>query len=314
MQRVLITGAAGFIGSHACEAFAQAGYDTVGIDNFDPYYDRRIKQTNVAAIEAAGAQFREADIRDAEGTASLFDVTKPDVIVHLAAKAGVRNSEKFPAEYVQTNVNGTQSVLDAARRNDVERVVMASTSSVYGSASSIPFAEDDPAAAPLQPYAASKRAAEILAGTYCSLYGLQVTVTRLFTVYGPRGRPDMMPYMLARSCRDGSPVPLFEGPLERDWTYVGDIVDGLVQAAENPLGFEILNLGRGEPVALAEFIDEMAAAAGTAPVLEPRARPATELLTTFADSSKARERIGFDPTVSVHEGVARFWDWFAAQS
>jgi UDP-glucuronate 4-epimerase len=306
MQRVLITGAAGFIGSHACEAFAAAGYDTIGLDNFDPYYDRATKQTNVRVLEAAGAHFREADVRDDEALASLFDVVKPDVVVHLAAKAGVRNSEKFPAEYVRTNVNGTQSVLDAARRTDVGRLVMASTSSVYGSASAIPFVEDDPAAA-------SKRAAEILAGTYCSLYGLQVTVTRLFTVYGPRGRPDMMPYMLAKSCRDGTPVPLFEGPLARDWTYVGDIVAGLIQAAENPLGFEILNLGRGEPVPLSDFIDEMTRASGSAPALEQRERPGTELLTTFADSSKARERIGFAPAVSVPEGVARFWDWFASQ-
>ena len=310
MTRVLVTGAAGFIGSHTCETLTARGHETFGIDNFDPYYDQRLKRTNVELIEAAGARFREADIRDAESLASLMDIVKPEVIIHLAAKAGVRNSEKYPAEYVRTNLNGSQSVFDAALRNDVERVVMASTSSVYGATTSVPFTEDQPADSPLQPYAASKRAAEILASTYHSLYGLQTTVTRLFTVYGPRGRPDMMPLLLANSCRFGTEVPLFEGALARDWTYVGDIVDGLIGAAEHPLGFEILNLGRGEPVSLAEFIGEMERISGTRANLARRDRPRTELLVTYADSSRARDLIGFDPRVSVPEGVRRLWEWF----
>lgn len=308
-MRALVTGAAGFIGSHTCEALLERNHEVVGIDNFDPYYDTAAKRRNVEEIQRAGVQFREADIRDADELASLFDVVKPEVVIHLAGKAGVRNSERFPAEYVRTNLNGSQAVFDAALRNDVGRIVMASTSSVYGS-TSIPFHEDDPANSPLQPYAASKRAAEILASTYHSLYGLQTTVTRFFTVYGPRGRPDMMPFLLARSCKHGMEVPLFEGPLARDWTHVSDIVAGVVAAAETPLGYEILNLGRGAPVALAEFIEEMEKVSGRSANLVARARPATELLSTFADSSRARQLIGFDPQISVPQGVADFWEWY----
>ena len=310
MTKVLVTGAAGFIGSHACTALSERGVETVGIDNFDPYYDRAIKDDNAGIVRASGARFIEADIREAEELASLVDVVRPDVILHLAAKAGVRNSERYPTEYVRTNLNGTQSVLEAARRNEVERIVMASSSSVYGSTTEIPFSEDNPADLPLQPYAASKRAAEILAGTYHSLYGVQTTVCRLFTVYGPRGRPDMMPYMLADSCKYGTEVPLFAGALARDWTYVDDIVDGLIGAVETPLGYEVVNLGRGEPVPLSEFIAEMESVSGRPATLADRDRPRTELLVTYADTSKARELIGFEPKVSVPIGVERLWEWF----
>jgi UDP-glucuronate 4-epimerase len=310
VNTVLVTGAAGFIGSHLCEHLAGRGVTVVGVDNFDPYYARIEKEDNVAALRAAGADFRESDIRDYGDIASLIDVTRPDVIVHLAAKAGVRNSVKFPRQYFETNLLGTQNVLDSCKALGVERLVLASTSSVYGHTKSIPFVEDDPCVEPLHPYAASKRSTELLASTYSKLYELQITVMRFFTVYGERGRPDMMPRLLLDSITDGRPVNLYEGPLERDWTHVSDIVRGLAAAVERPLGFEILNIGRGEPVALGEFISTLEAVSGKSANLVPAPRPASEMMSTYANTDKLRELLGVQPEVSMQQGVEALWNWW----
>ncbi len=308
--RILVTGAAGFIGSHLCERLAFDGRSTIGIDNFDPYYDRFEKEQNVAALRFAGGEFRESDIRDYGALASLFDVVRPDVVVHLAAKAGVRNSVHFPRQYFETNVLGTQNVLDACKAVGIGRLVVASTSSVYGNTTTIPFNEHDPCVEPMHPYAASKRAAEFLCQTYARLYGLQVTITRFFTVYGERGRPDMMPRLLLESVTSGREVKLFSGDLHRDWTHVSDTVSGLVAAVDTPLGFETLNVGLGRPESLASFIAEIERASGRKAVLSPSPRPATEMITTYASTERLEATLGVTPQVSVSEGVDRMWDWW----
>lgn len=309
-MRVLVTGAAGFIGSNLCLRLAEHGHTPIGMDNFDPYYKRSNKMANVEAIQSRGTDFHHFDLRDRDGMASFVDVVKPEVIVHLAAKAGVRNSVKYPSQYVENNVVGSQNVMDAALKNDVGRIVMASTSSVYGSTKVIPFREDDAAVSPQQPYAATKRSAELLANTYHHCYGLQTTVLRFFTVYGPRGRPDMMPFKMADSLMNGTEIPVYEGDFQRDWTYIDDICAGVVAAAERPLGFEILNLGRGAPVSLAKFIEMAEELAGRKANLKPTPAPKSEMLVTFADISKARELLDFEPEVDLEVGLKKFWNWF----
>lgn len=310
VNTVLVTGAAGFIGSHVCEGLAAAGKQVVGIDNFDPYYPRYDKDLNVQVIQRAGADFREADIRDYGSIASLIDVTRPEVIVHLAAKAGVRNSVRFPRQYFETNLIGTQNVLDSCRALGVERLVMASTSSVYGATDQMPFTEDDPCVNPLHPYAASKRSAELLAGTYARLYDLQVSALRFFTVYGERGRPDMMPRLLLESISNGVDVPLFDGPLARDWTNVADVSRAVIEAVDRPLGFETLNVGRGHPVLLEEFIKELEAVSGKEAHLVPTPCPPSEMISTFASTARLHDRLGIEPLITVREGVERLWEWW----
>lgn len=312
-QRVLVTGAAGFIGSHLTEALAIEGRDVFGLDNFDPYYDVAEKRANAAAIEAAGASLIELDIGAVDRLGELMGALRPEVVVHLAAKAGVRASVDQPREYFDVNLVGTQNVIDACRAHGVNRLVFASTSSVYGHTRRVPFDEADPCSAPLHPYGATKRSAELLIQTYARLYGLQATVLRLFTVYGRRGRPDMMPRMLLDSVTSGTPVSLFDGPLERDWTHISDIVEGLRQAVDRPMDFEILNLGRGMPVPLREFIDELHAASGRRANLVDTPRPASAMLTTYADNRRLADLLGVKPVVSVAEGVADLWRWWEAR-
>lgn len=310
VNTVLVTGAAGFIGSHLCEHLARMGKQVIGVDNFDPYYARIDKEYNVDLLRKAGADFRESDIRDYGSIASLIDVTRPEVVVHLAAKAGVRNSVRFPRQYFETNLLGTQNVLDSCRALGVGRLVAASTSSVYGNTKEIPFQEDDPCIAPLHPYAASKRSTELLASTYANLYGLQITMLRFFTVYGERGRPDMMPRLLLNSITAGTQVNLFEGRLERDWTHVSDVVEGVGRAVDRPLGFAILNLGRGEPVLLSDFIERLETVAGAKANLVSAPRPESEMLSTYASTERLVDLLDYEPTVTVQDGVERLWNWW----
>lgn len=309
-MRVLVTGAAGFVGSHLCEHLIDAGHEVLGIDNFDDYYDLSQKRANQARLESRGVSVEFADIRDFDSLARIFWSFKPNKVAHLAGKAGVRNSISNPREYVDVNLNGTQNVLEASRALAVDRVVFASTSSVYNGAQS-PFNEAFPATAPLQPYAASKRGAELLASTYSTLYGLSTIITRFFTVYGPNGRPDMMPHKLLRSAAWGERIVRFEGNFQRDWTYVSDICDGLVRALSVPgLQFEILNLGRGEPQSLSDFISCVEESVGKKANIELAKAPATEMLETFADTAKAGSLIGFSPEVCMTDGVKKMVAWF----
>lgn len=311
-MRTLVTGAAGFIGSHLAATLAARGDSVTGLDDFNAYYDPAKKRHNAARLAAAGIDTVEADIRDRTAMLALFEEGRFEAVAHIAAMAGVRNSVAHPNLYIDVNLNGTQNLLDAARTvGGVENFVMASTSSIYGDTTTIPFVETDACVRPPQPYAAAKRAAELLGFTYHALYGLNFTATRFFTVYGPYGRPDMMPYLLAESISKGVEIPLYEGDMRRDWTYVDDIVAGVVAAVDRPLGFEIVNLGRGQPEPLTDFIRELEGVAGRRANLRPTPRLDADMLITYADISKARRLLGFEPTVSMADGVRRFWAWYS---
>ncbi len=317
-MKVLVTGAAGFIGSHASRALVHRYDRVIGLDNLNDYYDPARKRENIAQTEAAplGERFSfvQGDIRDLELVGSLFRDNQFEAVVHLAAMAGVRVSIERPSLYYDVNVMGTLNVLNATRDHGVGNFVLASTSSVYGRTKIIPFVETDPCDRPLSPYAASKRAAELECFTYHHLFGLNITALRFFTVYGPSGRPDMMAYKVLSNIFDGTPVPMYnEGNMHRDWTYIDDIVSGIVAAAQRPLGFEIINLGRGEPVLLADFVRTIEGLAGKQAHLTPAPMPDADVPYTFADVSKARALLGYDPQTSVAEGVAQLWKWYESR-
>lgn len=312
-MKILVTGAAGFIGSNLAEKLAKRGDNVVGLDNFNDYYDPAKKRTNAARL-AAYPNFRmvEQDIRQRETMFELFASEKFEAVAHLAAMAGVRNAVQYPDLYVEVNLNGTQNLLDAARAaGTLKNFVMASTSSVYGNTTQIPFVETDPCDRPLQPYAAAKRAAEILGHAYHHLFGMNFTAVRFFTVYGPNGRPDMMAYLVAESVAKGIQIPLYDnGEMYRDWTYVDDITDGVVLALDKPLGYEIINLGRGKPTLLKDFVNLIETLGGRPANVFHRPRLAADFVKNEADISKARHLLGYNPQISVEEGVRRFWAWY----
>lgn len=315
-MKVLVTGAAGFIGSNLAEKLVLRGDDVVGLDNFNDYYDPRKKEINADRLAVyPNFQMIRADVRDRERLFSLFQEQQVDAVAHLAAMAGVRNAVKFPSLYVEVDLNGTQNLMDAAlAAGNVSNFVFASTSSVYGNTDQIPFVETDACDRPLQPYAAAKRAAEILGYSYHYLYDLNFTAIRFFTVYGPYGRPDMMAYLLADSVTKGLQIPLYEGgQMYRDWTYVDDITDGVAAALDRPLGYEIINLGRGEPILLKDFVAMIEQLAGGKANVVSKPKLAADFVRNEADITKARRLLGYDPKIPVAEGVRRFWDWYINQ-
>jgi UDP-glucuronate 4-epimerase len=289
----------------------------IGLDNLNDYYAPERKRANVSEIRMAATEAQrftllEGDVRDKELINRLFTSHPFAAIIHLAGMAGVRASVESPQLYFDVNVGGTLTLLEAARAHRTGNFVFASTSSVYGNTQRIPFNEEDACDRPLSPYAASKRAGELLGHTYHHLHGLNFTALRFFTVYGPRNRPDMMPYKVADNISFGRQVPLYNGgQMRRDWTYVADIVQGVIAAAQRPLGYEIINLGRGEPVLLADFITLVEDLAGHRAALTPAPMPASDVPATWADVSKARRLLGYDPQTSVAEGVKAFWQWYS---
>ncbi len=314
-KTILVTGAAGFIGSHVADGLLKRGDRVVGLDNLNTYYSPARKRANLEEVRqgAPAEHFTvvEGDIRDRDLLARLFAEHRFDAVIHLAAMAGVRASIEDPHLYLDINLVATLNLLEAARENRVGNFVFASTSSAYGDTTQIPFVETDSADRPLAPYPASKRAAELLGYTYHHLHGQNFTAVRFFTVYGPRGRPDMMAYKVLDNIFFEREVPLFNnGQMHRDWTYVGDIVAGVVSAVDRPLGYEIINLGRGEPVLLADFVRYIEELAGRGARLVPAPMADGDVVYTYADVSKARRLLGYDPQVSVQEGVRRFWDWY----
>ena len=330
-KTILVTGAAGFIGSNASQILASRGDRVIGLDNLNDYYDPARKRANLEEVRQAlthtgqvdGFTFVEGDIRDQNLVAELFSAHNFDAVVHLAAMAGVRVSIENPHIYYDVNVTGTLNLVEAAvgriggkaigqkRPNSLPTFVFASTSSAYGNTKQIPFIENDPSDKPLAPYAASKRAGELLGYSYHYLYSLPFTALRFFTVYGPRGRPDMMAYKVLDNIFTGREVPLYNsGQMHRDWTYVTDIVQGIVGAVDRPLGYEIINLGRGEPVLLAEFVKIIEELAGKPAHLVPTPMVDADIAYTFADITKARDLLGYDPKLSVGQGVRQFWDWY----
>ncbi|MEZ4288150.1 MAG: SDR family NAD(P)-dependent oxidoreductase [Polyangiales bacterium] len=315
----IVTGAAGFIGSHVCDRLLLRGDRVVGVDNLNDYYDPERKKRNLQEISDGASdpskfEFVREDLRNEKAMHALVERVRPDSIVHLGAMAGVRASIDDPELYIDVNLKGTMHLLEAARRYGNPRIVFASTSSVYGPTETIPFVETDAADRPLAPYPASKRAAELLGYSYHHLYGLDFTALRFFTVYGPRGRPDMMAYKVLDNIFRGADVPLYnDGDMHRDWTYVDDIVSGIEAATERSLGFEQINLGRGEPTRLGEFVQLIESLAGKPATLRPAPMPAADISYTFANIDKAKRLLDYNPTTSVEQGVRRFWHWYQAE-
>ena len=316
MKKILLTGAAGFIGSNTASALLRRGDVVIGIDNLNDYYDPARKLANLEEVRACAPEpgkfvFRKTDIRDEKGLGALFTEYRCDVIIHLAAMAGVRASIEDPKLYFDVNLGGTLNLLQAAQRHGQPLFVFASTSSVYGQTEVIPFVETDRADRPLAPYPASKRAAELLGYSYFHLFGQSFTALRFFTVYGPRGRPDMMAYKVLDNIFQGIEVPLYnDGQMHRDWTYVDDIVQGVLAAADKPLGYEILNLGRGQPTLLADFVRLIEKQAGRKASLVSRPMPPADIEYTYASIDRAHDLLGYSPTVTVEQGVEAFWRWY----
>ncbi|NNJ11396.1 NAD-dependent epimerase/dehydratase family protein [Chloroflexales bacterium ZM16-3] len=312
----LVTGGAGFIGSHVVDALLRRGERVVCLDNFTPYYDPARKRRNIVwATAQPGYTLAEADLRDAEALEHIFAAHRPQQVIHLAAMPGPRPSIADPALYEAVNVGGTVRMLDLARRYEVKSFALASTSSVYGKTEKLPFEEVDRTDRPLSPYAATKKAAEVLAYTFHSLYEMPVNVVRFFTVYGPRGRPDMTPYLFVDKMVRGEPFTLFNGGVDlfRDYTYVDDIVAGVVTAVDRPLGYEIFNLGNAHPVEMRCFVGLLEQITGHAAIIESRPLPATEPPITFASTEKAQRLLGFAPATAVEVGLERFWAWYRAE-
>jgi UDP-glucuronate 4-epimerase len=318
--RVLLTGAAGFIGSHVAERLVRDGHAVLGVDNFDPFYPAEVKRANLAGLAGSPSfTLLEADILDSGRVWPAVDeFGGVDVVVHLAALAGVRPSLQRPARYMEVNVTGTAALLEGARQRGVKPFVFGSSSSVYGNDSPVPFRESAPASAPISPYAASKRAAELLCHSYAHLYGMSLVCLRFFTVYGPRQRPDLAIHKFTRLMSEGAPIPVYgDGGAERDYTYVDDIVQGVVAAVEYAVAagsaFEVVNLGESQTTTLAELVRLIAESLDVQPTIERLPAQPGDVERTFADVSRARELLGYRPTTPVPEGIRRFVAWFRQQ-
>ncbi|MBN1812715.1 MAG: GDP-mannose 4,6-dehydratase [Anaerolineae bacterium] len=314
-MKILVTGAAGFIGSHVAEALLNRGDAVVGLDNFNDYYDPARKRANVkAALLHSQYRLIEGDVRDEQLLQDLFARERFDKICHIAAMAGVRYSIQHPELYESVNVRGTLNLLELARQHDIQNLVFASSSSVYGASTPVPFREDAVVNRPISPYAATKVAKEVLAYTYHHLYGLNCTGLRFFTVYGPRGRPDMAPYLFTKWIAEGQPLRQFgDGSSQRDYTFVTDIVAGVVAAIDANLPYELINLGRGETIYLTDFIQVVEEIVGKAAAIVQEPPKPGDVPVTFADITKARELLGYEPTVSVVDGMHKFWEWYQAE-
>ncbi|HEU0014774.1 MAG TPA: SDR family NAD(P)-dependent oxidoreductase [Longimicrobium sp.] len=323
-MRVVVTGGAGFIGSHLCARLLERGDRVWAVDSFDPFYDPAIKRRGLEPL-LGDARFSlvEADVRDLDGVlaglaAAGAEPGGVDVIVHLAAKAGVRPSIEQPLLYAQVNVDGTAAMLEAARRLRVPDFVFGSSSSVYGNSERVPFHESDPVDRPISPYAATKRAGELLCHAHAHLHGTAVVCLRFFTVYGPRQRPDLAIHKFARLMAEGRPIPFYgDGSTRRDYTYVDDIVQGvegaMAYARAHPGCFELFNLGESDTVTLSRLVEVLGRAMGTEPVLERLPAQPGDVERTYADIGRAREMLGYAPATRIEDGVPRFVEWFRAE-
>lgn len=316
-ETILVTGAAGFIGSHLSERLLARGSRVIALDNFDPFYAPQLKRQNLAAIADHPAfQLIEGDCAEPQDVERAF--AQPlDAVIHLAAKAGVRPSIQDPLGYTRANIVATQVMLEAAKQRGVSRFIFGSSSSVYGNNEKVPFSEDDPVDRPISPYAATKRAGEVLAHTYHHLHGMGVLCLRFFTVYGPRQRPDLAIRKFATLLAKGQPIPFFgDGTTERDYTWIDDILQGVLAALDrsgsHPGEFEIINLGESRTTSLSTLVQLIAEALEVEPKLERQPMQPGDVNRTFADVSKARRLLAYNPTTPVEVGIPRFIEWFKA--
>jgi UDP-glucuronate 4-epimerase len=310
-MRILVTGGAGFIGSHLVEKLLAASHDVVVLDDFNDFYDPQIKHKNIAGF-ARDVTVYHVDLRDSESVRNLFHREKVDVITHLAARAGVRPSIQYPRLYYDTNVTGTLHLLEAARVTGIERFIFASSSSVYGASKAIPFSEDEHLRQTISPYAATKVAGEFLCSTYSHLYNLRVVALRYFTVYGPRQRPDLAIHQFTRRIYAGQPIDQFgDGTTRRDYTYIEDVIQGTMAALEyeGPL-FDIFNLGESETIQLKDLIVTIENALGKRAKINQLPEQPGDMPLTCADISKARKLLGYKPSTRLSDGLPNFIDWF----
>jgi UDP-glucuronate 4-epimerase len=313
-MKVLITGAAGFIGSHLSERLLGDGWTVVGIDNFDDFYDPQIKRGNISGcLKNKNFQLIEADIRDS----AAMDRAVGDggeIIVHLAARAGVRPSIAQPLLYADVNINGTMVLLQAVTKHKVAKFIFGSSSSIYGNNEKVPFSEDDNVDFPISPYAATKKAGELICHTYHHLYGIAITCLRFFTVYGPRQRPDLAIHKFAKLIEQGKPIPVYgDGSMTRDFTYIDDIIDGTVTAMQKCAGFEIYNLGESKPITVNDLVTEIEKALGKKAVKEYVPAQPGDVERTYADIAKAGKELDYNPTTTIQTGLAKFVAWLREQ-
>jgi len=311
-MRILVTGGAGFIGSHLTENLLQEGHQVHCVDNFNDYYDPYVKRENVQkALKDENYWLFEGDILDFPFLEKIFAENHYDVIVHLAARAGVRPSIQQPILYEQVNIKGTMHLLELCKKHEIKKFVFASSSSVYGANKKVPFAETDSVDNPISPYAATKKAGELICYTYHHLYDISVNALRFFTVYGPRQRPDMAIHKFAKLIHAGKPIPVFgSGKSKRDYTFIDDIIQGIRAAIERCEGYNIYNLGESKTVQLLYLIELLEQALGKKAVLDFQPDQPGDVPITFADVSKARRELNYNPQISIEEGIKRFAEWF----
>ena len=330
MMKVLVTGAAGFIGMHCIERLLARGDQVVGIDNLNDYYDVTLKESRLARIaDHAAFRFHRVSIEDKEAMAGIFAEEKPDRVIHLAAQAGVRYSLENPHAYIDANLQGFMNILEGCRHNDVAHLAYASSSSVYGGNAQMPFSEHHSVDHPVSLYAATKKANELMAHTYSHLYGLPTTGLRFFTVYGPWGRPDMALFLFTDAIRNGRPIDVFnQGAMVRDFTYIDDIVEGVIRVLDktatpdpdfDPMNpdpgtstapFRVFNIGNGNPTPLMDYIGALEDALGMTAEKNMMPMQPGDVPATSADTSELREWVGFAPNTDVRDGVQRFVDWY----
>ena len=310
-MKALVTGAAGFIGSHLCDRLIAGDWCVVGLDNFDDFYNPEIKRDNLSvALANNNFELVEGDIRDAGTVERILDEKDTDIVIHLAAKAGVRPSIENPAGYSDVNINGTMVMLEAVRKAGVKKFIFASSSSVYGNNEKIPFSETDNVDFPISPYAATKKAGELICHTYSHLYDIDITCLRFFTVYGPRQRPDLAIHKFCKLIEAGRSIPVYgDGSMMRDFTYIDDIIDGVMGAIEKCSGYNIYNLGESEPVRLDVLIEKIEKALGKKANRESLSMQPGDVNRTYADIGKAREELGYDPKTHLDDGLDKFVDW-----
>ncbi|MBM4147927.1 MAG: NAD-dependent epimerase [Lentisphaerae bacterium] len=313
-MRILVTGSAGFIGSHVAHALLRQGHEVVGVDNFNDYYSPALKRDRHAGLAGKnGFSSHECDLCDRQAMDGVFAGGRFDRVCHLAAQAGVRYSLTHPHVYQKSNLEGFLNVLEACRNNAVPRLVYASSSSVYGGNTKLPFSESDPVDSPVSLYAATKKANELMAHVYTRLYGFQTVGLRFFTVYGPWGRPDMAYWLFTKAMLRGEAIPVFNhGRMQRDFTYIDDIVKGVLASlfADGLQPYEVINLGNHKPELLTDFINTIASALGVTPKMNMLPMQPGDVPATFADTTLAKERLGFEPETPMSEGIPRFVEWY----
>ena len=318
MRRILITGGAGFIGSHLVDRLLKEGdWQISVVDDFNDFYDPSIKHENVERHKAnSNYSLFEADIRDRAALQKIFDGCSFDCIVHLAARAGVRPSLEQPQLYTETNVNGTVNLLELARENSIRKFVFGSSSSVYGINAKVPFSEDDPIRQPISPYAATKAAGELICHTYTHLYGLRCICLRFFTVYGPRQRPDLAIHKFAKLISEGKPIPVFgDGTTRRDYTYIDDIIAGVCASIDyDESEYEVINLGESRTVELNELISLLEKELGSKANIDRKPLQPGDVPQTFADITKARRILNYNPQTQIEDGIRKFVEWFRTRN